>query len=317
MEAACVENSVLTGTNTDKKVVRMFDARNDVPGVNATEPIDTASEVCSRCFGTGTWLNPEKGPILCTCRRTSSEGRIDLARIPRRFRESSLHNYYPKNESQFFALGFANTLVENYPAVEAGLLFMGGVGVGKTHLAVAILQELIKKGRNCLFYESGSLLKAIQESYSSVSQTSEMRVLSPVLEAEVLVLDELGATVSTDWVRDTLYQIINTRYNNKKLSIFTTNYLDELYVEGEARNLKARKEELKNAPFSRENSHEEKELDKRLLSLTSSQLLEDRIGVRLRSRLYEMCRKVELTGADYRKKFASRESSFPPIGSSA
>ena len=54
-----------------------------------------------------------------------------------------------------------------------------------------------------------------------------MRVLAPVYQAEVLVLDELGATVPTNWVRDTLYQIINTRYNNKKLTIFTTNYLDE------------------------------------------------------------------------------------------
>ena len=52
-------------------------------------------------------------------------------------------------------------------------------------------------------------------------------MLAPVYQAEVLVLDELGATVPTNWVRDTLYQIINTRYNNKKLTIFTTNYFDD------------------------------------------------------------------------------------------
>ncbi len=111
---------------------------------------------------------------------------------------------------------------------------MGTVGVGKTHLAIAVLKDLIeKKGVTCLFYESGSLLKAIQDSYNPVSQTSEMRVLAPVYQAEVLVLDELGATVPTNWVRDTLYQIINTRYNNKKLTIFTTNYLDEARRSGE------------------------------------------------------------------------------------
>jgi len=71
---------------------------------------------------------------------------------------------------------------------------MGTCGVGKTHLSVAILRELIeKKGVPCLFYEFGSLMKEIQNSYSPVSQTSELTVLAPVMEAEVLVLDELGA----------------------------------------------------------------------------------------------------------------------------
>ncbi len=105
---------------------------------------------------------------------------------------------------------------------------MGPVGVGKTHLAIAVLKELItRKGVTSLFYESGSLLKAIQDSYNPISQNSEMRVLAPVFQAEVLVLDELGASVPTNWVRDTLYQVINTRYNNQKLTIFTTNYFDE------------------------------------------------------------------------------------------
>jgi DNA replication protein DnaC len=54
-----------------------------------------------------------------------------------------------------------------------------------------------------------------------------LKVLAPVFEADVLVLDELGATVPTDWVRDTMYQIINKRYNDKKLTIFTTNYSDK------------------------------------------------------------------------------------------
>ena len=160
--------------------------------------------------------------------RTAQRKSLDAARIPPRFRECHFHNYYPKNDSQYFAHSFASRLVDEYPAVETGLLLMGSVGVGKTHLAIAMLRDLIeKKGVTCLFYESGSLLKAIQDSYNPVSQTSEMRVLAPVYQAEVLVLDELGATVPTNWVRDTMYQIINTRYNNKKLTIFTTNYLDE------------------------------------------------------------------------------------------
>lgn len=301
----------MTSENSEHKVVHNadpFPASGESLGIKAPAT-GSEAEVCPNCFGTGTWLHPDKGPILCECRRSSRDSRTDKARVPQRFRESSLHNYYPKNNSQFFAHGFASTLIENYPGVEQGLLLMGGVGVGKTHLAVAIMRELIeKKGLKCLFYESGSLLKTIQSSYSSISQTSEMSVLSPVFEAEVLVLDELGATVSTDWVRDTLYQIINTRYNNRKLSIFTTNYLDEVYVEGEVKRIKERIKELNDSPFDSQKVMEEKELLRRLQTLQSTQLLEDRIGVRLRSRLYEMCKKVEITGEDYRKRFANPDS---------
>ena len=50
-----------------------------------------------------------------------------------------------------------------------------------------------------------------------MSKSSELKVLAPVFQADVLVLDELGATVPTDWVRDTMYQVINRRYNDKKL----------------------------------------------------------------------------------------------------
>jgi DNA replication protein DnaC len=91
-----------------------------------------------------------------------------------------------------------------------------------------------------------------------------LKVLAPVFEAEVLVLDELGASKPTDWVRDMMMQIINMRYNGKKLTIFTTNYLDEPSTKRE-------------------------------------ETLEDRIGVRLRSRLFEMCRTVLVDGDDYRQ----------------
>jgi DNA replication protein DnaC len=148
---------------------------------------------------------------------------------------------------------------------------MGPAGVGKTHLAVSIIRDLTEKGFASIFCEFGSLLKEIQDSYNPVSKSSELKVLAPVFQADVLVLDELGATVPTDWVRDTMYQIINRRYNDNKLTIFTTNYLDKPRSEKE-------------------------------------QVLEDRIGTRLRSRLYEMCKMVVIDGEDYRKQLARKNT---------
>ena len=158
--------------------------------------------------------------------------------------------------------------MEGYLAVERGLLFTGHVGTGKMHLSAAILRGLAEKGVPCLFYEFGAPLKDIQNSYNPVSQASELAVLAPVYETEALVLDELGASKPTDWVRDTMMQIIGTRYNERKLTIFTTNYTD------------ARRQ-------------------------PSEETLEDRVGVRLRSRLYEMCRTVIIEGEDYRRRLAA------------
>jgi DNA replication protein DnaC len=101
---------------------------------------------------------------------------------------------------------------------------------------------------------------------------SEMDVLFPVFQSEILVLDELGAKRTTAWVEETVFYIINHRYNQKKLTIFTSNYLDS-----------------------------EEEEDTRDPLFKKSETLVDRIGVRLRSRIYEMCKVVEMWGEDYRK----------------
>ena len=109
----------------------------------------------------------------------------------------------------------------------AGLLLIGPVGTGKTHLAVGIIKELMsRKGVPCLFYDYRELLKQIQNSYNASVQTTEMEVLRPIFETEVLVLDELGAVKPTEWVWDTVSHILNTRYNDKRTTIITTNYKD-------------------------------------------------------------------------------------------
>jgi DNA replication protein DnaC len=225
--------------------------------------------VCSFCYGTGMEVVPGKGARRCRCRTEERQAKLlEAAHLPRRYERCSFANYRPVsgNGTQLQAFNYAFKLVDEYPAIDRGLLFMGPVGTGKTHLSTAILRGLIEKGIPCLFYEFGALLKEIQNSYNPVSQTSELKVLAPVYETEVLVLDELGAVKPTDWVRDTMMQIINTRYNDKKLTIFTTNYTD-----------------TRRAP--------------------TEETLEDRIGARLRSRLYEMCKTVMIEGEDYRRRF--------------
>ncbi len=224
-------------------------------------------EVCPKCYGSGMEIIPGKGARPCSCRQKRiQENLFERIKIPKRYSDCSFSNYQPLTESQKIAFKYSYSLAQKYPDVERGLLFMGSVGTGKTHLAVSILKCLTERGFNCLFYEFGSLLREIQDSYNPATQSSELKVLEPVFDAEILVLDELGASKPTEWVKDTMSFIINTRYNDEKLTIFTTNYLDD-----------------------RKDQREE--------------TLEDRIGTKLRSRLYEMCHTIIVEGPDFRKKF--------------
>lgn len=236
-----------------------------VPPLDAAMIFDEDSTECPKCFGSGMEVLGDKGARPCECRNLGTKQGFETG-LPSRYHGFHFGSYKPRTESQKVAREFAINLTTSYPAVDRGLLFMGSVGIGKTHLAVSILKGLRERGFSCLFYDFASLLKEIQDSYNSNTQTSELGVLAPVLNVEALVLDELGSSKPTDWVRDTMSHIVNTRYNNKKLTIFTTNYLDA-------------------RPGDR---HE---------------TLEDRIGVRLRSRLYEMCKTVVMDGEDFRKTF--------------
>lgn len=242
------------------------------------------SEDCPICYGTGWEDVGGCGVRPCQCRKKSrAESLLAAARIPKRYENCSFDNYIPQGSnntnaliSQARAVLDCKSFVREYPNIDFGLLFLGNCGVGKTHLAVAVIKELILKAHApCLFYDFRDLLKEIQDSYNPNTATSELKVLAPIYEAEVLVLDELGANKPTAWVMDTMTQIINTRYNDRKITIFTSNYRDER-------------------------------------SSDYGETLSERLGVRLRSRLYEMCKIIQIEGDDYRMSRLRQPSSWHP-----
>lgn len=195
------------------------------------------AEVCLTCGGMGmVVVRRADGRFAaepCDCRH---EARVDAllerARIPRRYQHCLFESYETGSlfdPSLVAAKLMARRFVEDYSAGDPGpgLLLTGSIGVGKTHLAVGILYSLIaEKGVRGLFCDYRELLKQIQHSYNPQVATTELEILRPVFEAEVLVLDELGASKPTEWVWDTVAHVLNTRYNDRRTTIITTNYAD-------------------------------------------------------------------------------------------
>jgi DNA replication protein DnaC len=237
------------------------------------------------------WAKP------CDCTMGDRTERIlEKARIPDRYRVCDFNNFETDNET----IGSTHEQQENWNGTlakaklmlerfaqefptgdEHGVLLMGSCGVGKTHLAVSALKSIVLRGHGGLFYDYRELLKEIQDSYNPVNQATEMSVLEPVLKVEILVLDDVGSSKPSPWALETVGHVLNTRYNDKLVTILTTNFLDTDANSGSA----------PSGP--------------RLAGMRAPMIedsLTDRVGARIRSRLYEMCRTVEISAPDYRKE---------------
>lgn len=264
-------------------------------------PAEPAAAPCPECEGRG-WVLAEDGSAgtarPCSC-RAAHEWRLRLERsgIPLRYLRKTLQNFdvhsprgadrlwHAKQISQQYVDGF---LGGNGRFRETGLVYVGPPGGGKTHLAVGVLRALIERyalrGR---FVDFTHLVHQIQSSFDPGSDQSKRSILDPIIDAEVLVLDELGAQRPTPFVNDILYLVLNTRYTRCLPTLFTTNH-----------------------PLG-DRAPEDGALDRPASpGLGGESSLSDRIPSRLISRLFEMAQVIELPVEDFRREVMSEHASI-------
>lgn len=261
--------------SAEEKAERVVERKNARPGASTAAPKVT-------------WAVP------CDCTGADQNARaLARAHIPRRYEHCDLHNFDTDvwegsvegqrwNRSLAQARLVVEAFAQNYPAAsETGILLMGSSGTGKTHLAVAALRQLMLRGHRARFYDYRELLKELQASYDPNNPASEMGILETVIETEVLLIDDLGASKPSEWARDIVGHILNKRYNEKRVTLLTTNYLDG-------------PDSPAAAPLRMPSGQP--------VLAARDESLTDRLGQRVRSRLYEMCRTVELITPDYRRE---------------
>ncbi len=249
-----------------------------------------AAAVCPICGGTG-WKIIERaglsGAEPCRC---ATEARAEALQegsgIPPNYTRATLDNFQIPQDNPIARTGLGTVLmqvrsfVREFPSQDRpGLLLCGDTGTGKTHLAVAALKAIIAKGHEGIFFDYQNLLDRIRSSYDKSSGSSDKETYRSALDAEVLLLDDLGSHRVTDWVEDTVTSIVTYRCNHRKPLIATTNLSPD---------------DTGSIAYTTPGGSD-----------VHKKSLREAIGERARSRLFEMCRVVRMPAVeDYRVKRA-------------
>ncbi|MGI5862243.1 MAG: ATP-binding protein [Myxococcales bacterium] len=241
------------------------------------------NDTCARCGGTGR-IHVEKDGYsfvqVCSCRAIAQRlAHFNQAGLPARC-GLSFDEFLPQNHAQEEARAVAYTTAMRYRPEEPtkGFVVAGPVGTGKTHLLCATLGYLtLELGVSARYVEVSFLFSEIRKGFSE--NRSGLDAIQPLVDADVLAIDELGKGRQSPFELDTLDELIARRYNTNRTTLFATNF------------------SLQPEDPRAKGYHDP-------AAKLASNLLRDRVGERIYSRLHEMCHLLQFPPEtpDFRKK---------------
>lgn len=169
----------------------------------------------------------EKQEAIRAAREAALWATIGRAGIPERFMEKTLKNYVAVTPEQKRALSFAERYAAELPDVlEKGrsAIFLGKPGTGKSHLACAIGQVAIREHKaSVLFVTVMRAMRSIKDTWVKGSDVSESQAIEALVAPDLLILDEVGVQFGSDFEKNTMFDVLNERYERRRPTIFLSN----------------------------------------------------------------------------------------------
>lgn len=148
---------------------------------------------------------------------------FSISNLGERFSKITFESFLDRNGSET-AYKVAVKYVKTFKEWNGeSLLLWGEPGNGKTHLAAAIVNELSKKGYIVVFQSVPELLQRIRSTFNSENKENETQIMRALLECDLLILDDIGAEKTTEWVEEKLFNIIDGRYRKELPTLYTSN----------------------------------------------------------------------------------------------
>lgn len=245
--------------------------------------------ICEKCIGLPCARGDTARPFICVeegsvviryglCKYQMAQNKIKrldktfkAAKIPPQYRDKTFSDYKITADNST-AVKAAKNFLQNQ---RGGLFFFGNPGTGKTFLASIVTQEFLKSNKSVIFGDVPTLLEVLRGSFDD-KNTKITDLMDDLSTVDLLVLDDLGTEIPTEWAVERIYSIINQRYNAEKPVIVTSNL--------ELGKLAWRLNHPKK-------TYNQKDDDEKFPNVTGSRIV---------SRLAQMCERIELTGRDWR-----------------